>query len=133
MVVSVIMMPAAFTPKSSSLVITPGKPSIRMRWPCCGKISKTITQRSPARLARPVVVRNHDLMIFGISAGSNERAAIAGSRQPRRLRRLLPLIQPWDVVVRHFLEGVERDNVVNIQLNPVCLHAVGNPLEFLLI
>ena len=47
-VVSVIIRPAEFTPKSSWLVITPGVPSI-MKWnPCCGTISKTTVQRSPS-------------------------------------------------------------------------------------
>ncbi len=44
-VVSVIMIPAAFTPKSSSLVITPGKPSMRMRWPC---LRHNVEDRSPS-------------------------------------------------------------------------------------
>jgi hypothetical protein len=46
-VVSVIMIPAALTPKSSSLTITPGKPSMMKRDPAVGLMSKTIFQRVP--------------------------------------------------------------------------------------
>ena len=47
-VVSVIIRPLAFTPKSSWLVITPGNPSIKMCCPLAGTISKTTVQRSPS-------------------------------------------------------------------------------------
>ena len=47
MVVSVITMPAELMPKSSPLWIRPGMPSIRMRLPCAGTISKMMFQRSP--------------------------------------------------------------------------------------
>jgi len=46
-VVSVIIMPASLIPKSSSLTITPGRPSIKMRWPLIGLMSKMMFQRSP--------------------------------------------------------------------------------------
>ena len=65
MVVSVTISPSELTPKSSSLTITPGKPSMKMRKPCSGAMSKMMRQRSPFDVARPVVVRHHDLMIFG--------------------------------------------------------------------
>ena len=47
MVVSVIIIPADVTPKSSSLAITPGRPSMRMREPASGLMSKTMFQRVP--------------------------------------------------------------------------------------
>ena len=47
-VVSVIISPLAFTPKSSWLVITPGRPSIRICCPLAGTMSKTTVQRSPS-------------------------------------------------------------------------------------
>ena len=47
MVVSVIMMPAEFTPKSSPLWIRPGMPSMMMRLPFAGAMSKMMFQRSP--------------------------------------------------------------------------------------
>ena len=47
MVVSVIRMPAEFTPKSSPLWISPAMPSISIWLPCAGTISKTMFQRSP--------------------------------------------------------------------------------------
>ena len=49
MVVSVTMRPPELTPKSSSLVMMPGNPSIKMRWPCWGTMSKIIRQRSPSK------------------------------------------------------------------------------------
>ena len=47
-VVSVIIRPLAFTPKSSWLVMTPGMPSISMCCPLAGTMSKTMVQRSPS-------------------------------------------------------------------------------------
>ena len=47
MVVSVMMMPAEFNPKSSPLWISPGIPSMMKRLPAEGVISKMMFQRSP--------------------------------------------------------------------------------------
>ncbi len=47
-VVSVIISPLAFTPKSSWLVITPGSPSISRCCPLDGTMSNTTVQRSPS-------------------------------------------------------------------------------------
>ncbi len=46
-VVSVIIIPAEVTAKSSSLTITPGRPSIRIRAPASGLMSKMTFQRVP--------------------------------------------------------------------------------------
>ncbi len=48
-VVSVIARPAELTPKSSPLWMRPGMPSIRMRWPAAGRMSKTTFHRDPSR------------------------------------------------------------------------------------
>ena len=37
-------------------------------------------------IAGPVVVRDDDLMVFGVAAGRDKRAAISRSGQPGRLR-----------------------------------------------
>ncbi len=137
------MIPAAFTPKSSSLVITPGK---AIHQNALAVLRQDIEDDHPAlarEVARPVVVRNHDLMIFGVGAGGDKRAAIARSRQLRRFRRLLPLIQPRHVVIRNLLKRVQGDDVIHIQIDamqvspmqvhPMRLHAVSNALQFLLI
>ena len=43
------------------------------------------------------------------------------------------LIQPRHVVVRNLFECIERDDVVDIKIDAVRLHAIGNALQFLLI
>ena len=83
------------------------------------------------QIARPIIVRDHDLMIFGVRAGGDKGAAITRSLQRGRPRLLLLLIQPRHVVVRNFFKRVERHNVINIQVNAVRLHAIGDALQLL--
>ena len=49
------------------------------------------------------------------------------------LRGFLLLVQPWHVVVRHFFERVERDDVVHVEIDAVRFHPVGDALQFLLV
>ena len=48
-VVSVIARPAELIPKSSPLWMRPGMPSIRMRYPAAGRMSKMTFHREPSR------------------------------------------------------------------------------------
>ena len=55
----------------------------------------------PARadeVAGPVVVRDYDLVVARVAAGCDKRAAVAGTRQLRRARSVLLLVEPWHVV-----------------------------------
>jgi hypothetical protein len=49
MVVSVIARPAELIPKSSPLWMSPGMPSMRMRCPAAGRMSKITFHREPSR------------------------------------------------------------------------------------
>src|SRR5579859_2772866 len=89
MVVSVIMIPAVFM--------------------------MDIEDHDPAlagEVAGPVVVGDHDLVIFGHAAGGDEGAAISGSCELGVFCRLVLLVQPGKVIVHDFFEGVERHDVI---------------------
>ena len=49
------------------------------------------------------------------------------------LADFLLLAQPGHVIVGHFFEGVERDDVVHVQVDAMRLHSIGNALQLLLI
>src|SRR6266567_286736 len=107
MVVSVMRMPAALTPKSSALWIRPGKPSIRMRWPLAGE------------MAGPGIMPNHHAAIFCIRACGDKRAAVLGRSQHGQLRFLVLFLVPLDVVRIPFEKSVQRDHVPYVELHSV--------------
>ena len=119
MVVSVIMMPAEFMPKSSPLWIRPGMPSMMMWLPFAGTISKMMFQRSPDVIAGPVVVRDHDPAVLGVAAGGDEGAAMVGRSRASTAVPVL-LVVPL-VVVRQLQPGVQGHDVPHVQLHAVRL------------
>src|SRR5208337_570147 len=99
--------------------------AIAVRW-------NDVEHHDPARTGQvtgPVVVCDHDLVVFGHAAGGNESAAIAGSNQFGRVHRLFTLVQPGEVVVGNFLEGVERDDVIHVEVGSVRFGSVRDPLQ----
>ena len=81
----------------------------------------------------PVIVRDHNLMIFRHASSGNECAAVPGSSKLRRLGGFLLLVEPREIVVGHFLKGVERHNVVHVEIDSVRLDAIGDALQLPLI
>ena len=68
----------------------------------------------PGPVAGPVVVGDDDAVVFRVSAGGDERAAIARRRGHRRIRAMLTRVQLRNVIVGHFFEGVQGHDVPNI-------------------
>src|SRR5262249_20306990 len=64
----------------------------------------------------PVVMAHHDAVIFRITSGRHNRAAV--TRRMRGWSAVLLLFQPGNVVVRKLFERVESDNVPAVSLNP---------------
>ena len=53
----------------------------------------------PVRVARPVVVRDDDLPALGVAARRDEGRAMTFGQNMRRIDRVLPLVQPRDVIL----------------------------------
>ena len=47
--------------------------------------------------------------------------------------RFVLLVEPGHVVVQHFFERVQGDDVVQVEIDAVGFHAVGDALQFLLV
>ena len=89
MVVSVIMIPAALTPKSSPLWIRPGE---AVHQDAVAVRRRDVEDRcSSARrhVAGPVVVAHNDAAVFRIAAGGDERAAVLGAVSVAGRRQLV--------------------------------------------
>ena len=87
----------------------------------------------PRQIAGPVVMRDDDLVILGHASGGDERAAIPRRFQLRILCSFLLLGQPRQVVIGHFLEGIERDNIPDIEIHALRLDSIRDALQLLLI
>ena len=124
-VVSVISIPAEVTPKSSSLAITPGRPSMRMREPDVGL---DVEDDIPARaddVVGPGVVPHDDPSVPRVAARGDEGAAVAGRVRCRRLP-FLP-VEPGNVVVGKLLVGVQGDEVPSVGVDPLGLRPATIP------
>ena len=82
----------------------------------------------PCQIARPIVVGYDDLVVLRHAARRDKCAAISRRGQLRILGRLILLVQPGQIVVRHFLKRVESHDVPYVQIDAVRLHAIGNAL-----
>ena len=74
---------------------------------------------------------HHDAVIFRVTAGRNDGAAV-----PRRVRRrdsTLLLIKPRDVVVGKFLDRVERNDVPAVGFDLRIVQPAHNSIDFALI
>ena len=81
----------------------------------------------------PVIVCDHDLAAFGVTAGGNESRAAAFGTDLRRVGGVFLLVQPRDIVLRQFDGAVQRHNVPQVQPASFGLHALGDAFEFLLV
>ena len=63
----------------------------------------------------PIVVRHHDLVILGVTAGGHESAAMLGTGFRRRLHTLRLFVQPGYVVVGQFHERIHGHDIVQIE------------------
>src|SRR5215471_13627551 len=79
------------------------------------------------RVARPIVVRDHDTAVFGVAAGGDERAAMI-ARPGAIAVRAGALVVPL-VVIRNLQPRVERDHVPNVELHAARFESVGNSID----
>src|SRR5205823_4274033 len=75
-----------------------------------------------------------DLPVFRPASRSHESAAVPRALQIRRIGHFLSLVQPRNVIIRQFLECVERHDVIDIQLRTGAgSQSLDDPLQLLLI
>ncbi len=79
---------------------------------------------------RPGIVAHYDATVFRITPGCDHRTAIARSMGSRQAALLF--FQPGQVVVRQFLECVERDNVPAIDFHSAVVQSFDDAVELAL-
>ena len=76
---------------------------------------------------------HHNVLVARVTARGHKGAAVAGTHQVRGIRHFMFRVIPGNIIVGNFLEGVQGDDVVQIQGHALGLQSVGDALQFLLI